>query len=94
MPTGRQPAQLPQSAMLNQMNSIKEKIAVIDFVCPRCKHEMKLQANLEQHSDLKTDYMPFPVEDNMIQCPNCNLQSNIISARLQVEALTHKKIVK
>jgi len=95
MPTGsRQPAQLPQSAMLNQMNSIKEKIAVIDFVCPRCKHEMKLQANLEQHSDLRTDYMPFPVEDNMIQCPNCNLQSNIISARLQVEALTHKKIVK
>jgi len=93
MPTGiKQPVQLPMPAMPNQLDSIKT--AEVGFICPRCKHEMKIQANLEKHCDLKPDFLPFPVDNNIIQCLNCGLQSNITPIRLQIEAATRKKVVK
>jgi hypothetical protein len=93
MPTGiKQPFQLPKPMIPNQSASIM--VAEFDFTCPRCKSEMKIQANLEKHSDLKADFLPFPVETNTIQCQNCGLESNITPIRLQIEAATQKKVVK
>jgi len=93
MATGiKQPIQLPKPTIPNQANSILT--AEFSFICPRCKSEMKIQANLDKHRDLKTDFIPFPVDDNIIQCLNCGLQSNITPIRLQIEAITNKKVVK
>jgi hypothetical protein len=91
MSTGnRQP--IPKPAIPNQLDSTM--IAEFDFICPRCKSEMKIQANLEKHSDLKAGSLPFPVDTNIIQCLNCGLQSNITPIRMQIEATTRKKLVK
>jgi hypothetical protein len=93
VPTGiGQPVQLPKSAVPNQLSSAK--IMEINFTCLRCNSEIKIQANLDQHSDLKTGFLPFPVDNNIIQCPNCGVLNNIISIRLQIEAETRKKVVK
>jgi hypothetical protein len=93
MPTGiKQPVQLPKPALPNQPDAVM--IADVNFICPRCKYEVKIQANLEKHSDLKTDFLPFPVDNNIIQCINCGLQSNITPIRMQIEAATRKKVVK
>jgi hypothetical protein len=74
------------------MDSVKT--AEFNFICPRCESVMNIQANLEQHSELKPDFLPFPIDNNAIQCLNCGLQSNITPLRLQIEALTRKKVVK
>jgi hypothetical protein len=67
-------------------------IAEINFVCPRCKKPMKIQANLMTHSDLNPELIPFPA-DNILRCPNCGLENNLMPIRLQIEAQTGKKIV-
>jgi hypothetical protein len=93
MPTGsKQTSQLPKLPTPEQMVAVNK--AEFNFICPRCNYEKNIQANLEIHSELKPNYLPYPVDDNIIQCMNCGLQSNIMPIRLQIEAITRKKIVK
>jgi predicted RNA-binding Zn-ribbon protein involved in translation (DUF1610 family) len=81
------PAPIPQG--VPQSGNIAE----INFVCPGCKNAIKIQANLMTHSDLKAGLISFPVDNNIMRCPNCGLENNLTSIRLQIEAQSRKKIV-
>jgi hypothetical protein len=69
-------------------------IAEINFVCPSCKNLIKIQANLMIHSNLKSGLIPFPIDNNIMRCPNCGLENNLTPIRLRIEAQSGKKIVK
>jgi hypothetical protein len=86
-----QPIRISKPGLRNQS---KAETVEINFICPRCKNNIKIQANLNTHSNLEADCLPFPVDNNVIQCPNCGLENNIMPIRLQIEAQTRRKIVK
>ena len=68
-------------------------VANIDFECPRCKNHFLIQANLGKTSELRPSHYPFPVGNNIFQCPKCGMESNLIPIRLQIEAQSGKKIL-
>lgn len=69
------------------------EVVIIDFSCPKCKTNFKIQANLRINVPLQPGTVPYPLATNIFECPNCKLQSNISQARLQIEAQTGKSIV-
>ena len=71
-----------------------QKIAGINFECPKCKEHFIIQLNLGQSEPLKPGHVPFPIDDNLFKCPNCGTQSNLVNLRLQIEAQTGKKLSK
>jgi predicted RNA-binding Zn-ribbon protein involved in translation (DUF1610 family) len=83
-----------ESTPISQGGSQIGNIAEINFVCPNCKNPIKIQANLMIHSNLKSGLIPFPVDNNIIRCPNCGLENNLTPIRLQIEAQSRKKVVK
>jgi hypothetical protein len=84
----KEPVSIPQGSP--QVGNIAE----INFVCPHCKNPIKIQANLMTHNDLKPGLIPFPVDNNIMRCPNCELENNLTPIRLQIEAQSRRKIVK
>jgi predicted RNA-binding Zn-ribbon protein involved in translation (DUF1610 family) len=86
------PVQIPGSTMPTQLSNMKS--AEINFNCPKCQFGIKIQANLDVNSKLEEGCLPFPVDNNTIQCPNCGFETNITQIRLQIEAQSRKRIVK
>jgi len=85
--------QIPIPQGPKQQQIPKQEFADINYICPRCKTSMKIQANLNSHVALNPGHMPFPVKDNTFICTNCGLENNLSTIRLQIEAQTGKKIV-
>lgn len=79
--------------MSQQIKKI-DKIAGIDFECPQCKKHSRIQVNLDSSSPLTPDHLPYPIENDIFECPNCHSKNNIGQIRLQLEAQSGKKIVK
>ncbi|MCK4817125.1 hypothetical protein KA005_15250 [bacterium] len=71
-----------------------EEVAEINFECLKCKEKFLIQANLEKTIPLKKDRIPYPIDNDVLKCPNCGAESNINNIRLQIEAQSGKKIVK
>ena len=71
-----------------------KKVAEINFECPKCKEKFLIQANLEKNIPLKKDLIPYPIDNDVLKCPNCGAESNINNIRLQIEAQSGKKIFK
>lgn len=71
-----------------------QKMAGLNFNCPKCKEPFLIQLNIGQSEPLKPGHIPFPVDNNIFNCPNCKTPSNLTQLRLQIEAQTGKKIVK
>jgi len=71
-----------------------QKIAGVNFECPKCKEHFIIQLNLGQSEPLKPGHIPYPIDDNIFKCPKCAAQSNLSILRLQIEAQTGKKLVK
>lgn len=71
-----------------------KKVAEINFECPKCKEKFLIQANLENNIPLRRDRIPYPIDNDVLKCPNCGGESNISNIRLQIEAQSGKKIVK
>jgi len=71
-----------------------QKIAGVNFECPKCKEHYIIQLNLGQSEPLKPGHVPYPIDDNIFKCPNCSAQSNLANLRIQVEAQTGKKLFK
>lgn len=65
---------------------------IIDFLCPKCKTKSKIQAKFAKEAKTQPGIIPFPKND-IFTCGQCHLQSNLSSARLQIEAQTGKKII-
>ena len=71
-----------------------KKVAEINFECPKCKENLLVQAKLENNIPLRKDRIPYPIDNDVLKCPNCGAESNISNIRLQIEAQSGKKIVK
>ena len=71
-----------------------KKVAEINFECPKCKEKFLIQANLEKNIPLKKNRIPYPLDNDVLKCLNCGIESNISNIRLQIEAQSGKKIVK
>jgi predicted RNA-binding Zn-ribbon protein involved in translation (DUF1610 family) len=71
-----------------------KEVAEINFECPKCKEKSLIQANLEKNIPLRKDRIPYPVDNDVLKCPNCGAESNISNIRLQIEAQSGKKIIK
>lgn len=75
------------------IDSKQNQVAILDFECPSCKKHSKLQANIEKHSNIQPEHLPYPIKDNLFKCPHCGSNNNILPIKLQIEAQSGKKIV-
>ena len=78
---------VPPPALVGQ-----PQVAQIDFVCPRCTHKTRLQANLGKKSRLQPGSTAFPA-DNKFKCPACGLEEDLGNLRKQLEAQSKQPVV-
>ena len=90
----KQVIQNTQSPLPNEMFQQKkhQDLAQVQFICPKCKHEINLQANLRPGIPLMKGFIYFP-KDNKIVCPNCKLETDLSMFRMQLEAQSGAKIL-
>jgi hypothetical protein len=69
------------------------KTAQVDSKCSHCQHRMKIQINLGKHQALEPGYTPYPIATNILKCPRCGRDNNLLPIRLQAEAQSGKKAV-
>jgi len=69
------------------------KTAQVNYKCAHCQHGVKIQINLGKHEALQPGYVAYPVATNILKCPRCGRDNNLLSIRLQVEAQSGKKAV-
>lgn len=67
-------------------------MGIFDYVCPKCKHKTKLQANLKRGLPLQPGAVEFP-KDNVFICPACDARNDLSDLRAQLESESKKKIV-
>lgn len=65
---------------------------LVDFECGKCKSTCKMQINFEKKHQLKQGAIPFP-SNNIVKCPTCGAESNVLGLRQKLEAQTKKTIV-
>lgn len=82
------PPQLMRSPPMKGANAAAE----VEYTCA-CGHEFKVQMNLDKHSPLQPGNMAYPVATNIVKCPRCGRDNNLLPIRLQVEAQSGKKVV-
>jgi hypothetical protein len=58
-----------------------------------CGHEVKVQMNPGKHQPLQAGHVPYPVATNILKCPRCGRDNNLLHMRLQIEAQSRKKVV-
>jgi len=78
------PPALPIAAIPKSIN--------LRIPCEKCKAQMVLQADFEPNMPLKPGNLPFPA-NNIVQCPACKADINVLNIRLQLEAQTGKKVL-
>jgi hypothetical protein len=74
----------------------KQKVqsAQIDLRCPKCQQQLKIQANFQKGVPLAAGCLPYPLDNDLIKCPNCGTEQNIANIRLQLEGESGRKLVK
>jgi hypothetical protein len=90
-------SQIYRFALNPQMSPVLKKlneIADINFECPNCHSHYKIQANVGVSMPIKPGHLPYPLDNDIFRCPNCQKESNIGLIRLQIEAQSGKKVVK
>lgn len=70
----------------------RAEIAVIDYKCQKCGKESQIQANLGKKHPLQAGLVPFPPDD-VFRCPNCGTETNLSSAKRQVEAQARRPVI-
>jgi hypothetical protein len=64
----------------------------IEYRCTNCNASTKLQINFAPGELLEPQCKPFPT-DNVLNCPGCGTQQNLVDIRRQIEAQFKKSIV-
>ncbi len=64
----------------------------LDIQCPKCKEDLKVQANLDRPYPLESGSLPFP-HDNKLPCPKCQNIIDLSDARRQIEMQTKRRVV-
>lgn len=80
------------SSPLIQQKQIAVHTTLIDFQCGKCQNIIKIQANLDKEQPLQDGAISFP-KDNLIKCPRCGTENNLVVIRNEIEAQTKKKVV-
>lgn len=65
---------------------------IVDFECGKCHGKLKMQINFNQRFPCVEGTIPFP-RNNLVKCPFCGAESNVLGLRQQLEAQTKRKIV-
>lgn len=71
---------------------LQSNAAVINFRCPRCGTEWRIQANLEAGAPLQPGAVMFPA-NNRMNCPNCGVDIDLAELRRAIESQAKKPIV-
>lgn len=66
---------------------------IIDGSCPKCKHKLKVQANLEENVPLAENAIAYPIHTDLIDCPKCGERINLASFRQNIESQTGRRLV-
>ena len=66
--------------------------AQFDLECPKCKNQVKVQANLKSGVPIQQGCIIFPM-DNKLKCSVCNVEIDLTAARRELEAQTKRNIV-
>ena len=66
--------------------------AELQVQCPSCKRDLRIQANLDTLQPLNDGMLPYP-EGDMMKCPDCGTDINLIDVRRKVELGTRRKVV-
>ena len=70
-----------------------QKSLIVNISCLKCKHNLKVQTNLEKNMPLETDAIAYPVLTDSVDCPKCDAKINLMSLRQQIESQTGKSVV-
>ena len=62
--------------------------------CPKCKHNLKVQANLKKNMPLEAGAIAYPVLTDSVDCPKCRKKINLLPLRQQIESQFGTKVVK
>ena len=66
--------------------------AIVEFTCPQCGAQAKVQASVGKKQPLQPGCIPFPA-DNKLKCPSCGAEADLSDARRQIEAQTKLPVV-
>lgn len=70
----------------------KHEIINIPFVCPRCNASVMLQGNFDESTPIAPGAIHFP-KNNILPCPNCKIQHNLQTLRMNIEAQIKRKFI-
>lgn len=65
---------------------------VIDAECSKCHCMTKIQLNFEKEFPQISGTVPYP-KNNMLKCPGCGIEIDLLGLRQQLEAQSHKRLV-
>ena len=65
---------------------------LVEFECKKCHSKLKMQVNFDHHFPVTEGVIAFP-PNNVLKCPSCGAESNLLNLRQQLEAQTKKRIV-
>lgn len=82
----------PISQSIKPMKKKTPDSAIIEVKCPKCKNEIKIQANFKKGIPVQKGAKIFP-RDNKIKCPKCKATIDLSELRRQIEMETKKKII-
>ena len=83
---------MTQAIPSQPLRGANAQAAQVEHKC-QCGNKIKIQMNLDKHSPLQLGHQPYPVATNILKCPKCGRDNNLMAIRLQVEAQTSKKVV-
>ncbi len=81
----------PESEMMSPPSNLKSSLmsipesAIITPTCPKCSHEFKVQLMFKKEAKLDKDALPYPMDTDMLNCPNCDHMINMKYMRERIE---------
>lgn len=76
-----------------QVRSEGPAYIMVDVSCPKCKHNVKIQCNLERSVPVGDGAIAYPISDNIVVCPACGKDINLLSMRQNIELQMGRKVV-
>lgn len=65
--------------------------ATVQYTCPECARELKVQLRLEKGIELEEGALPYPVDTDTLNCPKCNYLINMKHVREHIEEQTGRR---
>lgn len=66
---------------------------VVEVSCKNCGANFKVQANLKAGIPIEPGNIPYPSSGDILKCPQCAIDHNLIGLKTQIESKTGRKVV-